>query len=336
MISMACDSAHEELDGGHDGGHVEPCGGALDGSFEVFCEAAVAAEPGEGSLDDPAARQHLEAFCGVGALDDLKRPGADFSEGGGELLAGIGAVGEDMVQPGKAVSDRGEYIGFAVAVLDIGGMDDGADQKAFGVGEDMALPARDLLARVKAPDSAAFRGLHRLAVDDAGAWGSLPPDLLARRHQQRVVDRGPQPHIAPAVEVMLHRRHRREHLGRQHPPGQAAAQQVQQRLDDLPIAPDRRPASLRVRRQKRLQKRPFRIRQIAWQAQPLSRKLLAGDVSPHLVTPWLLRHTHGIADDAKRQSQVTGITQFLFRSGSEDVYSEAYRNAVVKPEEPIT
>ena len=32
----------------------EPCGGALDGIFEVFGEATVSIEPCEGALDDPA------------------------------------------------------------------------------------------------------------------------------------------------------------------------------------------------------------------------------------------------------------------------------------------
>lgn len=38
----------------------------------------------------------------------------------------------------------------------------------------------------------------------------------------------------------------------------------------------------------RLQHHPFRVRQIAWQAQPFTGKLLAGDIGPHLVPPWLL------------------------------------------------
>jgi hypothetical protein len=59
--------------------------------------------------------------------------------------------------------------GCAVAVLDIGGVNDGSDQQALRVGDDMALSALDLLARIKAPRPAAFRGFHALAVDHARA-----------------------------------------------------------------------------------------------------------------------------------------------------------------------
>ena len=94
-----------------------------------------------------SARQNLEAFCGVGPLDDLDCPLADFGERGVEFFAGIGAVGEDMAHPEEAVTDPRQHIGGAVAILDVGGMDDGADQEALGVGQDMALASIDFLAR---------------------------------------------------------------------------------------------------------------------------------------------------------------------------------------------
>ena len=50
-------------------------------------------------------------------------------------------------------------------------MDPRGDQQTAGVGENVALAALDLLARVEAPWAAAFGGLDRLAVDDAGRGG---------------------------------------------------------------------------------------------------------------------------------------------------------------------
>jgi len=57
--------------------------------------------------------------------------------------------------------------------LDIGGVNLHADQVALGVGDDMALAAFDLLARVEASRAAAFGGLDRLAVDDARRGAGL-------------------------------------------------------------------------------------------------------------------------------------------------------------------
>ena len=67
------------------------------------------------------------------------------------------------------MDDFGEQQGCSIAVLDVGGVDQAVDQIALGVGQDMALAAHDLLARVIAPWPAGFRGLHALAVDHPGA-----------------------------------------------------------------------------------------------------------------------------------------------------------------------
>ena len=158
-----------------DGCKVEPCGSAEDGSFEVFGEASVAAQPGECALDDPAAGEQLKALGLVGSLDDSQRPLADFCQCLAQFVAGITAIGEDMTQPWEAVSDAGENIHSTVAVpetssgqaLDIGGVDDGADQKTLRVGDDMTLPALDLFTRIIPPRPAAFRGFDALAVNHA-------------------------------------------------------------------------------------------------------------------------------------------------------------------------
>ena len=164
-----------------DGCKVEPCGSAEDGSFEVFGEASVAAQPGECALDDPAAGEQLKALGLVGSLDDSQRPLADFCQCLAQFVAGpstllrinCAAIGEDMTQPWEVVSDAGENIHSTVAVpetssgqaLDIGGVDDGADQKTLRVGDDMTLPALDLFTRIIPPRPAAFRGFDALAVD---------------------------------------------------------------------------------------------------------------------------------------------------------------------------
>ena len=63
------------------------------------------------------------------------------------------------------------------------------DEMAVSVGDDMALAAFDLLAGVEASRAAAFRGLHRLAVDHARRSARLSACLFARRHDQRMIGR---------------------------------------------------------------------------------------------------------------------------------------------------
>ena len=114
--------------------------------LEVLGETAVSVEPCQGSFDDPAARQKFEALCVVGALDDLDGPLADAAQGIAELVASITAIGEQVSQPGEAVDDLGEQQWRAIAILDVGGVDQGVNQIALGVGKDMALAPLDLLA----------------------------------------------------------------------------------------------------------------------------------------------------------------------------------------------
>src|SRR4051812_16790943 len=67
-FSVGCQPAHEQLDD-RDDGHG---GRGVDQALEVFGEAAVAAEPGEGALGHPAPRQQVEAGGIARALDDLE------------------------------------------------------------------------------------------------------------------------------------------------------------------------------------------------------------------------------------------------------------------------
>ncbi len=92
----------------------------------------------------------------------------------------------------------------------------------------------------------------------------------------------------------------------QHPPRQAATQQIEQRLNDLLIAPKRWSAQLRARRKQWLQYRPFAVCQIAWQKQAASGKLLAGGSCPHMILHRCIT--------TPIESQMTDITQLLFRS----------------------
>src|ERR1044071_1196479 len=77
------DADHGKSDEGSDGAGV---------ALEIPCQAAIAADPGQGSFDDPALGQYDE-FVQLIALDDFEHPTAgpgSGSRGAGSLIAGIG------------------------------------------------------------------------------------------------------------------------------------------------------------------------------------------------------------------------------------------------------
>jgi hypothetical protein len=103
-------------------------------------------------------------------------------------------------------------MGVSVAVLNIGSVNNEADEQPARVGVDVPLAAFDVFPGVKAPYSAAFRRFDALILslpkDDCRSrpqTGWLPPRSFARRHHQSVVHRLPKPAAAPLIEVVLNR-----------------------------------------------------------------------------------------------------------------------------------
>lgn len=77
-------------------GDEEPRLGGSDGPLIVLRQPSASAEPCEGALHDPSARQNLEALGAVAPFDDLDRELADPGERAPQLRARIAAIGEDM------------------------------------------------------------------------------------------------------------------------------------------------------------------------------------------------------------------------------------------------
>jgi hypothetical protein len=134
----------------HDPDHGETGEGGHGSSvaLEVARQATVSADPCESALDDPTFGENDEAMQLI-ALDDLQRPGAGVCDRRGDPGSLIAGIGEDALDEGEEaaralVEDKPR----AVAILDIGRMDDDVQQEAERVNEDMPLAARNLLARV--------------------------------------------------------------------------------------------------------------------------------------------------------------------------------------------
>ena len=96
-----------------------------------------------------------------------------------------------MTQPGKAATDRGEQRHGAVTILDVGRVDQEADQGSRRVSDTMTFASRDLLARILSFRTATLCGLDRLAVDDACTRTALSPCRFPDLHQQGMLDLRP-------------------------------------------------------------------------------------------------------------------------------------------------
>jgi hypothetical protein len=132
---------HSEPDEGGDGARV---------SLEIACQAAIAADPCQGSFDDPALGQDDE-FVQFVALDDLDHPLAGAGSGSRDAWSLVAGIGEDALDEGEQAARAPiENQPRPVAVLNIGGMDDDVQQKAERIDKDVALAPGDLLARIEA------------------------------------------------------------------------------------------------------------------------------------------------------------------------------------------
>jgi len=138
-----------------------------------------------------------------------------------------------MAQPGETVADGFQDIGCAVAVLDIGFMDNHEQHQTERISDDVALAALDLLAGVVARNPATFGGLDALAVDDAGRGRGLTPLQFARSADKQMIDGLPKADIAPAIEIASHRGDRWKVL-RQSSPLTAAARNIKDRVHHFP------------------------------------------------------------------------------------------------------
>ena len=78
-----------------------------------------------------------------------------------------------MAQPREAIAGVSQHQWCAVAVLYIGAMNDGVNQKAVCIGDDVTLAALHFLARIIATNTAAFGRFDALAVDHSGARRAL-------------------------------------------------------------------------------------------------------------------------------------------------------------------
>ena len=87
----------------------------------------------------------------IGSFDDL---GFEIGQDSGEPVRKnrtlIGAVGKQLLKEWKLAEQRGEQQQAAIAILNVGGMDDGVQQQTERIDQNMPLLTLDQLAGIEA------------------------------------------------------------------------------------------------------------------------------------------------------------------------------------------
>ena len=111
--------------------------------------ACHAAEPSKGAFDDPTAWKRHESFRPIGALDDFSfELRQDLRQGFLKVRPLIATIGKELFQERVHPEKGRKKQDAAIAILDIGRMNDGVQQQTQRVYENMALLALDLFVRV--------------------------------------------------------------------------------------------------------------------------------------------------------------------------------------------
>lgn len=85
---------------------------------------------------------------GFGTLDDFELPSAGIGNDLGGSRPLIAWVGKDLRDRGKTAARVAQQAACAIAILNVGAVNDDVQQQAEGVDEDVPLAAGDFLARV--------------------------------------------------------------------------------------------------------------------------------------------------------------------------------------------
>jgi hypothetical protein len=115
----------------------------------ILGKPSAAVEPSNSALDDPTAWQDHKSFGLIGALDDVSfELRQDSRERLLKFRSLIAAVGKQLLQERIHPEQSGKQQDAAVAILDIGRVNDGVEQQTQRIYENVALLAFDLLARI--------------------------------------------------------------------------------------------------------------------------------------------------------------------------------------------
>ena len=112
-------------------------------------QTAVAADPCERPLDDPAFWQNLKSG-NVRSPDDLQAPSTGSPYGQCHLASGVSAISKNVFDEREQSSGSAQQMESTITILNVGRMNDDIQQEPQRVDQDVPFATFDLLARVVA------------------------------------------------------------------------------------------------------------------------------------------------------------------------------------------
>lgn len=116
--------------------------------LKILDQPAAAAEPPEGSLDNPPLRNHHEAFGCIRSFDNLQNHLAGPFRGRGCCCATVGAIGKQALQEHEHAPHTLQKRQKAIPVLHVGRCHIQSKHQAQRVDDEVTLLAFDFLGRV--------------------------------------------------------------------------------------------------------------------------------------------------------------------------------------------
>src|ERR1700694_1887343 len=113
----------------------------------ILGKPSAAIEPRNSALDDPAFGQDHKSADLIGTFDDFNvEMRKNFCKRFRKFRSLIPAVGKQRLQKGKHAEQCRHHENASIAILNVGRMNDGMEQKAYCVDKNVPLLALDLLA----------------------------------------------------------------------------------------------------------------------------------------------------------------------------------------------
>src|SRR3954471_23964320 len=147
-----------------------------------------------------------------------------------------------------------QQVAKAIGILNVGRMDEDAEQQPVRVHRDVPLAPLQPLRGIPTARAAALRGLYTLGVDDCCRGTGFPPSALTEHDHEVVADTLPHPVSQEGAHIAVHgvpgRKGRR---WRQMPPLTAGAYKVEEAIQQLSHIRGPRPPTALGGRDERLQ-----------------------------------------------------------------------------------